>query len=242
MKSIYHSIAATLRDEIRAGAHPFQTLLPTEVELCKRFGCSHAPVRRALAELAQEGYVQARQGRGVTVIWQPEPTGVQGYATGGIDTFPEICAARGLIPKTRLLTFERITTNDTLSETTGFAPGTPLVHLLRLRIASGDPVAVEETYTSELEVLGITPEIAVTGTYAHIEGTLGIEILTSKRTITMRKAGATDGELLSLDPNTYLAFVESHTFASTGNQFEVIYSRQHPEFFSARILATRPRR
>ena len=103
-------------------------------------------------------------------------------------------------------------------------------------------MAVEETYTSELEVPGITPEIAITGTYAHIEGTLGIEILTSKRTITMRKAGATDGELLSLDPNTYLAFVESHTFASTGNQFEVIYSRQHPEFFSARVLATRPSR
>ena len=108
MKPIYHTIAAALRREIRAGAYPFQGLLPTEAALCERFSCSYAPVRRALALLAQEGYVQARQGRGVTVIWQPEQAGTQGYATGELDTFPEICAARGLTPKTRLLTFERL--------------------------------------------------------------------------------------------------------------------------------------
>lgn len=242
MKPIYHTIAAALRREIRAGAYPFQGLLPTEAALCERFSCSHAPVRRALALLAQEGYVQARQGRGVTVIWQPEQAGTQGYATGGLDTFPEICAARGLTPKTRLLTFERLFADERLAASTGFTPGTPLVHLLRLRIASGKPVAVEENYTSETEVPGITPEIAVSGTYRHIEQTLGMEILTSKRTLSMRRAGVQDGALLNLDPLTYIALVESHTFASTGNQFEVIYSRQHPEFFSARILATRPHR
>lgn len=138
--------------------------------------------------------------------------------------------------------FERLLADERLAASTGFTPGTPLVHLLRLRIASGKPVAVEETYTSETEVPGITPEIAVSGTYRHIEQTLGMEILTSKRTLSMRRADVQDGELLNLDPMTYIALVESHTFASTGNQFEVIYSRQHPEFFSARILATRPHR
>lgn len=137
---------------------------------------------------------------------------------------------------------ERLFADERLAASTGFTPGTPLVHLLRLRIASGKPVAVEENYTSETEVAGITPEIAVSGTYRHIEQTLGMEILTSKRTLSMRRAGVQDGALLNLDPLTYIALVESHTFASTGNQFEVIYSHQHPEFFSARILATRPHR
>lgn len=241
-KSIYPAIYRALRDEITAGAYPFQTLLPTEAQLCERFGCSHSVVRRALRELADEGLVQPRQGRGVTVIWQPERRGAHGYATGGLDTFPETCAARGLVPETRLLAFERLTADDALARQTDFAPGTPLVHLLRLRIASGTPVAVEENYTSEREVPGITPAIAISGTYAHIEHTLGMKILTSRRTITMRPAGPTDGPLLDLDPDAYLAFVESHTFASTGNQFEVIYSRQHPDFFSAQIIATRPSR
>ena len=239
--SIYPAIYQELRNEIRSGAHPFQSLLPTEAELCARFGCGHSPVRRALQELAADGYVQARQGRGVTVIWQPEREESAGYATGGLETFPETCAARGLAPETKLLTFEHVTASEELSARTGFAPGTPLVRLCRLRVADGVPVAVEDTLTSEVEVPGLTPEIAVAGTYAHIEGTLGMEILTARRVITMEPADEKDAELLSVAPGSHVARIVSHTFSSSGTQFEVIDARQRPEFFSVRLAVTRPK-
>lgn len=238
-RSIYPAIYRTLRGEIRSGAHPFQSLLPTEAELCARFGCSHSAVRRAIAELAANGYVQPRQGRGVTVIWQPERRGAEGYATGGLETFPEICAERGLVPETRLLAFERVTSAEGVAERTGFPEGTPLVHMRRLRVADGVPVAVEDTHTSELEVPGLTPEIAVSGTYAHIEGTLGLQVLTSRRTITMEPVGEADAALLGVGAGTYAARIVSHTFSSTGAQFEHIDALQLPGFFSARLVVTR---
>lgn len=239
--SIYPAIYQELRDEIRSGAHPFQSLLPTEAELCARFGCGHSPVRRALQELASDGYVQARQGRGVTVIWQPEREESAGYATGGLETFPETCAARGLVPETKLLAFEHVIADEELAARTGFASGTPLVRLRRLRVADGMPVAVEDTLTSEVEVPGLTPEIAVAGTYAHIEGTLGMEILTARRVITMVPADEKDAELLGVSPGSHVARIVSHTFSSSGTQFEVIDARQRPEFFSVRLAVTRPR-
>lgn len=240
-RSIYPRIVQTLRGEIRSGAYPFQSLLPTEEQLCERFGCSHAAVRRALQELAAAGYVQARQGRGVTVIWRPERDETAGYATGGLETFPEICAARGLEPKTELIVFEHLLADEDVLPESGFAEGTPLVHMRRLRIADGVPVAVEDTFTSEREIPGITEEIALSGTYAYIEGALGIEILTSRRTFSMVRADADDARLLALPAGSYIARVESHTFCSTGAQFEVILSRQIPEFFSARVVVTRPK-
>lgn len=240
-KTIYPVIYQSLRDEIRSGTHPFQSLLPTEAELCARFGCGHSPVRRALGELAADGYVQPRQGRGVTVIWQPEREESAGYATGGLETFSETCAARGLVPETRLLAFEHVTADEGLATRTGFAPGTPLVRMRRLRVADGAPVAVEDTLASEDEVPGLTPEIAVAGTYAHIEGTLGMEILTARRVITMEPAGEKDAELLGVAPGSHVARIVSHTFSSSGTQFEVIDARQRPEFFSARLTVSRPR-
>ena len=240
VKSIYRSLYDSIRADITSETYPFQSLLPTEAELCERFGCSHSTVRRALSELARDGYVQARQGRGVTVIWQPETRETYGYATGGLETFPETCAARGLSPTTELLTFERLVADKTLAVRIGFEAGTNLVHMVRLRIASGTPVALEDTYTSADEIPGITPEVAVRGTYAHIEGTLGLKILTSKRLITMQRANDDDTRLLHVEPGSYIGCVVSQSFDSNGIMFERIESHQIPEFFSARLVVTRP--
>lgn len=240
-RSIYPAIYECLRDEIVKGVYPFQSLLPTEAELTRRFSCSHAAVRRALQELAADGFVQARQGRGVTVIWRPERRETAGYATGGLETFPETCAARNLKPETRLLAFEHVAANAALAAQTGFAPATPLVHMVRLRLADGKPVVVEDTFTSEQEVPGITPDIAISGTYAHIEGTLGMEILTSQRAITMERADERLARPLGIPVGSYLAHIVSHTFSSAGTQFEIIHAWQLPEFFSARLVVTRPR-
>lgn len=240
VRSIYRLLYDSIRNDIVNGTYPFQSLIPTEAELCERFDCSHSTVRRALSELARDGYVQARQGRGVSVIWQPATRETYGYATGGLETFPETCAARGLSPTTELLTFETLEADEALAQLTGFEPKTSLVHMVRLRIASGTPVALEETYTSADEIPGLTPEIALGGTYAHIKGTLGLEILTSKRLITMQRASDDDARLLHVEPGSYIGCVISQTFDSNGIMFERIESHQIPEFFSARLVVTRP--
>lgn len=241
MRSVYRTIYDSLRAGIFDGTYPYQTLLPTEAELCRRFGCSHSTVRRALGELARDGLVQARQGRGVSVIWLggAKEEAARGYATGGLETFPELCAERGLTPATELLGFDRITVDEVLSQASGFSAGTPVVRMVRLRRADGEPVALETTYTSELEVPGITPDIARAGTYGYIEGVLKIEILTCKRTITMTRPDEHDRAHLGLGDDAYVARIKSHTFCSSGNQFEYIVTHQTPAFFSAHIVATR---
>ena len=67
-------IATALRTRLLAGEIPPGKKLPTENELTKQFGVSRTVVREAIATLAADGLVQARQGAGVFVVDHPAPT------------------------------------------------------------------------------------------------------------------------------------------------------------------------
>jgi GntR family transcriptional regulator len=66
-KSLYSSIAQTLRQELVRGVYPVGTSLPTEAELSERFAVSRQTVRGALRLLRDERLVTTRQGAGTVV-------------------------------------------------------------------------------------------------------------------------------------------------------------------------------
>lgn len=65
---LYNRIASTLRTEIALGTFPVGSWLPTEAELCARFGVSRHTVREALRRLGEIGLVVRRQGAGTRVV------------------------------------------------------------------------------------------------------------------------------------------------------------------------------
>jgi GntR family transcriptional regulator len=64
---LWRQLAARLADEIAGGTYAPGSLLPTEAELCERFGVSRITIRHAVAELRTLGLVEVRQGKGATV-------------------------------------------------------------------------------------------------------------------------------------------------------------------------------
>ncbi len=71
---LYHQLKLLLLDEIGRGTYGTKDRLPTEHELCERFGISRTPVNRALSELAAEGVVVRirRRGTFVNPAWRAE--------------------------------------------------------------------------------------------------------------------------------------------------------------------------
>ena len=70
-KAKYEGIYRSIKRRIEAQDYPYQSLLPSENTLIEEYDCSRNTVRRAIAELTADGYVQSMQGRGVRVIYQP---------------------------------------------------------------------------------------------------------------------------------------------------------------------------
>src|ERR1700692_2807073 len=70
---LHRQLYLVLHDEIDRGVIAPGGALPTEQTLCDQFGVSRITVRRALADLAEQGYIERRQGVGSFVRQRGRP-------------------------------------------------------------------------------------------------------------------------------------------------------------------------
>jgi GntR family transcriptional repressor for pyruvate dehydrogenase complex len=71
-RTLQSRVFEQLRRLIDRGEFPRDFKLPTEAELCQRFGVSRVVVRGALSRLREAGYVRSTQGSGSVVTRGPE--------------------------------------------------------------------------------------------------------------------------------------------------------------------------
>ena len=237
MKAIYYDIYEDLRDKIMEGTYPYQTYIPSELQLIEQYECSHNTARKALAVLQLHGFVQPIRGKGVLVIWRPRHR--TRFVLGELQSFAEAAEANGLQATTQVRVFEHLTCDERLADMTGFPLGTDLLHLERVRRFDGANLIWDRSVFLAEAVPGITPEIAESSVFAYLEGELGMQVTTSQRTITMEYATATDREVLDLLDFDMLAVWENHNFDASGRKFEVTQSRHRPDYFTFHTTAVR---
>lgn len=115
---LYLQVAGVLKKEIVAGVFPVGSLLPTEDELCARFGVSRYTVREALRRLREDNLVSSRQGAGTVVV--PRRT-ADAYAHDvmSIDDLVSWSAGQRFVVQT----MEMIALDDRLASRMGLTPG-----------------------------------------------------------------------------------------------------------------------
>lgn len=109
-------VLAALRQDLSARTWPAGMQLPTESALCERFSVSRPTVRRALACLAEEGWIRTRQGAGSVVLETPaapapSPSRLVGvmfpFATESLSAVQGLCLHRRLLCCPFLQSFDR---------------------------------------------------------------------------------------------------------------------------------------
>lgn len=109
----------------------------------------------------------------------------------------------------------------------------------RVRYLDGKALILDINYFLKEFVPGLTEEIASHSIYDFIENVLGMQIITSKRRITVEHATARDENLLDMDGYDCVAVVVNQTFNSDGMLFEYTQSRHQPDYFCFQDIATR---
>ena len=150
---------------------------------------------------------------------------------------PVICLPAD--PKTRVLQFAELETNEKISRRTGFSVGTQLYYLQRLRYLDGIPLILDHNYFLKELIPGLTPEIAEHSIYEYLEQDLGFTISTSKRTMTVEHVTQIDETYLDMNDYNCMAVITSQTFNADGIQFEYTQSRHRPDHFQFQDVATR---
>lgn len=238
-KAKYDHIYRDIKEKIESEYYTYQELLPSEHMLIEEYGCSRNTVRRALAELTAEGYIQPIHGKGVRNIFQPvEQTS---FTVGGIESFKESAERNRQHAFTEVVQFAEITADKKMAKKTGFREGAELIYIQRLRSLEGKPLILDHNYFLKECVRGLTPEIAAHSIYDYLEGELGITITTSRRTLTVERATQIDEKYIDMNDYNCMAVITSQTFDDNGVQFEFTQSRHRPDYFRFQDVATRRR-
>jgi GntR family transcriptional regulator len=136
--------------ELIAGSRPGDRL-PSERELSARWGIARMTVRHAMDTLVAEGLAVRRQGSGTYVAAQPMVRFL------GLTSFTQDMHERGLVPGSRLLAFGIKPADGTLADRLRVTPGERTVSFTRLRLGSGEPMAVETVWIPSALVPGLEP-------------------------------------------------------------------------------------
>jgi GntR family transcriptional regulator len=181
--------------------------LPSERELCLRYGISRMTVRQALDALAAEGRVYRVPGKG-TFVSRPK---IQ--MNLALTSFSQDMRDRGLEPSSRELAHETAPASAVLAAELGVEPG-DLVHSLhRLRTANGTPMALERSHVPAR----LAPDLLA----KRLEGRSLYETLADyglapdrgEQTIEAGLADARQAELLGLEPGSAVLLLQRHAYA-----------------------------
>lgn len=226
-----------LKAKIEGSRYSYQDLLPSENVLIKKYVCSRNTVRRAISLLVGDGYVQPIHGKGVRVIYQ-KPNQTE-YLIGGIETFKESAIRNKKKPSTKVIFFNEEKVDATLSKKTGFKINDEVFHIKRVRYLDDIPLILDDNFFLKNIMPDLTKQIANDSVYDYLEKNLGINIVTSKRWITVKIASNLDKKYLELDKYNCVAMVSSQTYDNDGNLIEYTESRHRPDFFSFQNTASR---
>lgn len=235
----FDKIYADLKNKIETNEYAFNTILPSENELTRIYGCSRSTAHRAINGLIERGYVQTRPGSRVRVIFEPVERSV--FRIGGIESFKEAAARNGFSYETRVVGLKEIVANEEIARKTGFKVGDALYDVCRVRLIEGMALILDKNYFLISATSGLTAEIAKKSIYDYLENTLKMKILTSKRRTTAELATTEDKNLLDLGDYNCLVVISGRVFNADGVQFEYTESRHRPDYFCFEDTATRHR-
>lgn len=238
-KAKFETIYKDLKQKIEGQEYPYQELLPSENTMVNIYDCSRNTIRRAVAELIEQGYVQSLHGKGIRVIYQPVDQTT--FTIGGIESFKESAIRNQRNTHTKVVQFAEITADQRIAGRTGFPVGSELYYIQRVRYLEEKALILDINMFLKSTVPGLTKEIAERSIYEYIENELGMAIITSKRRMTVERATEIDEKYLELNDYNCLAVITSQTYNADGVMFEYTRSRHRPDYFCFQDTATRKR-
>lgn len=139
---LYSQIKQILITELR-NARDGDAPVLTEASLIKRFHVSRAPVRQALAELVEGGYVVRRRAKGTFPVLGLKVRLPPAMELGSLTRY---LAEQGLDPTSRVTQLERVAAPSEVVETLGLDAQQEVLHVQRIISVKGMPLAWTRTY------------------------------------------------------------------------------------------------
>lgn len=211
---LYSQIKQILIKELQ-GASLGNAPALTEASLIKRFHVSRAPIRQALKELVNEGYVVRQRAKGTFPVRGVNVRLPPALELGGLTRY---LTEQGLTPTSRVTGLERVAAPEDVQDALGLGPSDEVLYLQRIISVKGSPLVWTRTYLcTPPEFLPGVKELERTGTvFALIEQTLGLRFTRGEQYIWAAGASKEEAEALGVKPGAPVLVTVTTMFTSDG--------------------------
>ena len=220
---LYAKIESVLTDEISSGSLAAGDQLPTEDELIARFEVSRITVRRAIQDLVGRGLVEIRRGKG-TFVALPKISQELTELTG----FVEDMQALGRKPTARLIDKKIVAADKSVATHLALTTGTRVVRILRVRLADGVPISLDETYLPlEIGKKIVTNNLRLEPIFSLLEKKYNIPLIEADYKLEAVAADATVSTALRVTAGSPIFRIErtSYTTGLKPVDYERLYYR-----------------
>ena len=198
---------------------PPGTAVPPERSLATEFDTSRTTVRQALQELVVEGRLERIQGKGTFVAKPKVSQALQ------LTSYTEDMRAQGLEPTSQLLEIGYITADERLSRLLDIPQGGRVLRIERLRLASGEPMAIETTHLSQERFPALRRSLVrYTSLYTALAEVYDVHLASAEETIETSLANPREAGLLGTDVGLPMLMLSRHSRDSTGEPVEWVRS------------------
>lgn len=206
---IFTQVKMVIHGAVDSGELQPHRRIPSERELSALFGVSRMTIRQALLEMIGDGVLYTRTGKGTYVADHKIEQPLQ-----RLTSFTQDIGARGLRPSSRLLGADLLPAPIELAQALAIPSGSELVRVRRLRLADGEPLAIETSHLPHSLCPGlIEHDLERHSLYGLLHDRYGLELASAKQTI--EAASPTEEERKLLEMPAGVPVLRIHRFTST---------------------------
>lgn len=221
------NIYQDLSSKIRRAILPAGQLLPSENELGDQYRASRETIRKALALLSRNGYIQKIQGKGSVVL----DVSRFDFPVSGLTSFRELAEHTGEQWKTTVHQLILMKPDKKLQQLMNLEEDQNLWKVIRSRTVGGETVILDKDFLLLDTVPMLTADICEHSLYDYIENELNLKIGFAKKQITVEEANEEDRQYLTLSTVSSVVVVRSLVYLDNTQLFQFTESRHRADKF-----------
>jgi GntR family transcriptional regulator len=233
---MYFQIQSQLLKMIESGRLRAGDALPSEEELSRICGVSRMTSRQALQVLKSKGFVSRQKGQG-SFVSQPRVEKDITHLCG----FTAEMRALGIRATSKVLEHTVSPATAEIASRLGISVNAPVYRLLRLRLADGLPVAIEEIRLPHSRFPGVEKlDFSKLSLYQTLRDRYEIRVSRADEILEARSANRREAELLSIQVRSSLLAISRTLWSTDGLPVETADSVYRGDRYRAvlRIPAT----
>ncbi|HLH33676.1 MAG TPA: GntR family transcriptional regulator [Alloacidobacterium sp.] len=208
-----------IRERLRAELDEMESdaPIPSEPDLEKKFNVSRITIRRAIEDLAAEGLLIRKQGRG-TFVQRRKFT----HELSGISSWTEQLKRLGFSPKTAHRKVRIEPAPSHLTETLRLSPDERVACFERVRLAAREPISHMINYVPMRLLPGFSVrQFSGESLYEFLEHEFGLAPAVSIDTVGARTASDEEADALHIEPKAPVLIVRRVSYLEDGTPLEL---------------------